>query len=93
MNKFEIADAVQKKLHSRSGKHNLKEQCGDKAFLDPKNEKYPVVKPGDSSCNINCKQAHAAYVRARQWKAEDIAQKAVQLLKSKCPNMVPTSEG
>jgi hypothetical protein len=84
MDKFKIAESVKEKLHSTKTRDEMKEKCGEKGFLDPKNEKYPIVKPGSSSCEPDCKLVHAAYVRAKQWKATDIAERAQQLYKTKC---------
>ena len=88
MNKFKLPEKVKDEVHSVKEKHSLKERCGDKAFLNPTEEKYPIVKPHDSKCEPDCKLVHAAYTRARQWKAENIAQEAKRLFEQKCKKMI-----
>ena len=69
-------------------RHQLHQQCGDGAFLLPESEKFPVVaacRGGDHcDCAISCKAVQAAYIRARQWHYDEVAEKALQLRKEKC---------
>lgn len=64
----------------RSERHELKNKCGDKCFLDPKNEKYPICpKYSYGKCNIDCRGLLAAKIRASQWHQTKIADQANQL--------------
>jgi hypothetical protein len=64
-----------------TARHELYQKCGSKCFLNPKEEKFPIC---SKSCDIDCRGVHAAYQRARQYKHEDIAEKASSLLKRDC---------
>lgn len=64
--------------------------CGAKAFLMPKELKFPVVKSyrkrsGRSNCKTSCKGLLSAYRRARQYKYRKVASKALSRAKrSRC---------
>jgi hypothetical protein len=67
-------------------RHELKEKCGDKCFLLPGEEKFPIcpsprLTQGQSPCQIDCRGLVAAKARAREYKYEDVASKAEELLK------------
>lgn len=50
-------------------RRKLKEKCGAKAFLDPKELAYPIMtvsKGGAQACTFDCAGIQAAYKRARQ---------------------------
>jgi len=79
--RLKIAQRVKEELRLRPVRRGLKEKCGDKAFLDPENLKFPIVMPNTKDCSPSCKLLHAAYVRAKEWKYEAIAKKALDLLK------------
>jgi len=69
-------------------RHQLKAECGDKCFLLPEEEKFPIcpsprITGGKSSCEIDCGGVQAAFNRAKQWKYPEIAKKAEKLLE-KC---------
>ncbi len=59
-------------------RHQLEAKCGDKCFLDPAREAYPIC---DKECNVDCRGLHAAYIRARQNHQDDIAEEAQNLLR------------
>lgn len=66
-------------------RHQLKAECGEKCFLRPNDEGFPIcpsprMTGGKSSCEIDCGGVQAAYNRARQYHYDDIAGKAQQLL-------------
>jgi hypothetical protein len=66
-------------------RHQLKEECGDKCFLLPEEEKFPVCPSprttgGTSVCKTDCGGAQAALVRARQYGYDEVAAKAEKLL-------------
>lgn len=82
MQRLAIAEKAKEKVHLRSGKEALKGKCGDKAFLMPEELKFPIVSPFSKNCEPDCKMIHAAYVRAREWKYDTVAQKAAALYKS-----------
>jgi hypothetical protein len=67
-------------------RHELKERCGSKAFLDPEHEKFPVMSASryNNKCEVSCQGVQAAYNRANQYKHFDIARKAEQLGHSHC---------
>lgn len=65
----------------------LHHACGDRAFLLPEELKFPIVAKceGDvCKCEPDCSGLHAAYVRARQWKYDKVADEAQRLLETKC---------
>ena len=69
-------------------RHQLKKECGNKCFLLPGKEKFPIcpsprVTGGKSTCEIDCGGVQAAYNRARQWKYDEVADKAEKILE-KC---------
>ena len=79
-------------------RHQLKEECGNKCFLLPEQEKFPICASprttgGTSNCLTDCQGLQASYIRAKQWGYEDVAQKADQLLqqcnKEGLKNFVP----
>lgn len=61
-----------RKLHAR---------CGNKAFLDPKNLKYPVMAKS-GPCVIDCQGLRAAKSRAGQYHHRKLEKKADRLAKS-----------
>ena len=69
-------------------RHQLKAECGDKCFLLPELEKFPIcpsprITGGKSVCEIDCGGVQAAKVRAAQWKYPEVEAKADVLLE-KC---------
>lgn len=60
-----------------SSRRHLYNKCGSKCFLLPSELKYPIC---NSQCHINKEGVHAAYVRAREWKNDAVAKKALHLL-------------
>lgn len=70
------------KSPKRSERIKLYDQCPKCFLLVVGNQyKFPVCKP---NCTYDCNGIHAAYVRARQYKYEEVAEKAKKLLKSQC---------
>lgn len=60
-------------------RHELKKACGDKAFLMPKSEKFPIVPAQKSpvkNCAVACTGVQAAKNRACQTKNVEVAKKA-----------------
>ena len=67
-------------------RHALLDKCGAKAFLDAKNEKFPVM-PAlrySNKCEVSCQGVQAAKNRACQYKYYDIAAKAQAVGARKC---------
>lgn len=67
-------------------RHELKMKCGDKAFLDPKNEKYPVM-PAlrvNDNCEYDCSGLVSAKVRSCLYHNNDIAEKSQKLGEKNC---------
>jgi len=67
-------------------RHQLHDECGDKCFLLPESEKFPIcasprMTGGKSKCAIDCGAVLSAKIRANQWKYEDVAKKADIILK------------
>jgi|SRR5579862_9768484 hypothetical protein len=63
-------------------RHQLKKICGDKAFLNPSKEGFPIMsalRNTGGKCKITCQGVEAAHIRACQWNHCDIAQKAVDV--------------
>lgn len=50
-------------------------RCGTKAFLDPKNLKFPIMAKS-GPCVPDCGGVKAAYSRARQFKRSKVSAKA-----------------
>lgn len=67
-------------------RHDLREQCGSKCFLDPRGERFPICERLEEGkgCKVDCRGVHAAYQRARQYHHEDVAEKAANVLKKEC---------
>lgn len=69
-------------------RHQLMAECGEKCFLHPEGEKFPIcpsprITGGKSVCEADCGGVQAAKIRARQYKYHDVAAKADVLLE-KC---------
>lgn len=67
-------------------RHELKQRCGDAAYLDPEHEKYPIM-PAlryNNSCNVSCQGVQSAYNRSCQYKHFDIAKKAQHTGERQC---------
>lgn len=58
-------------------------RCGTKAFLDPKNLKFPVMAKS-GPCVPDCAGVEAAYSRAKQFKRGKTASKARRLKNTSC---------
>ena len=52
-------------------------KCGKKCFLGP-NKSFPICKK--NTCTISSKGVYSAYIRARQYKRNNISKKAKKLL-------------
>jgi hypothetical protein len=52
-------------------------KCGKKCFLGP-NKSFPICKK--NTCTITSKGVYSAYIRARQYKRNNISKKAKKLL-------------
>ncbi len=63
-------------------------KCGDKCFLGT-NKRFPICKK--NTCKISRKGLHSAYSRARQYKHEEIANRAYNMLYSSVNNSNRTS--
>lgn len=75
--KRSIPDSLQKKLSSKKTRQEMKEKYGDKAFLLPKELKFPVIDP--DSGEYNCKLIYAAWIRAQQHKYTEVEKEARNL--------------
>jgi hypothetical protein len=70
----------------RRERHELKAKCGDKAFLDPEQEKYPVMAAlrVNDKCEYNCYGIQSSINRSCQYNRLDIAEKAQKLGEKHC---------
>lgn len=66
---------------TRAQRRFLKQQCNSNCFLFPEAMKFPIC---DKNCTIQCAGVHAAYVRAREWKYEEIAKTAELIFQKHC---------
>ena len=81
-----IPKKLKKAIRSTKYRSILLDKCGEKAFLDPEEKKFPVM---DKKCRYVCGLIYAAYVRAKQWKHRKIAKKAKELFeKLDCKNVI-----
>ena len=81
-------------------RHQLMQECGKECFLLPEQEKFPICQSPRmtgkvSNCTKDCGGIQSALIRARQYKYDDVAEKAKELLKE-CnqeglKNFIPTS--
>jgi hypothetical protein len=66
--------------YGKPSRRILRNRCGSKCFLSPKNLKYPIC--GKSGkCKLSCAGLLAAYTRSRQWKHNNIVSKARRIAK------------
>lgn len=68
-------------------RHQLKQQCGNRCFLLPEEEAFPICPRcrGDKcACKADCRGITAAKVRAHQYKYENLYEPIDSLLASKC---------
>uniref|UniRef100_A0A6C0BNQ5 Uncharacterized protein n=1 Tax=viral metagenome TaxID=1070528 RepID=A0A6C0BNQ5_9ZZZZ len=77
------------KVAPRRGKPRkaLKKKCGDKCFLDPKHDAFPIcakLSRSSSSCEIDCRGVQAAKIRAAQWGYTNVKKAADELYRTKC---------
>jgi hypothetical protein len=55
--------------------------CGKSCFLSPSNEGFPICPYHKIPiCKHDKDGIHAAYIRARQWKNDKVAAKALKLI-------------
>jgi hypothetical protein len=78
--KRSLPDTLQKHLSKTSNRKEMLEKFGEKAFLNSKELKYPVINPFTE--DYDCRLIYAAYVRSKQHKHHDINKKAKQLYDS-----------
>jgi len=78
--KRSLPDTLQKHLSKTSNRKEMLEKFGEKAFLNSKELKYPVINPFTE--NYDCRLIYAAYVRSSQYDHKDIEKKAKELYES-----------
>jgi hypothetical protein len=71
-----IPPNIKRFISKKSNREKLLEKCGRKAFLMPDELKFPIMNP---KCEYDCSLLFAAYLRAREWHYDDIAEKAANL--------------
>jgi hypothetical protein len=68
-----------------SERHELYDKCGATCFLRPEDEGFPICPaclpddPNCGGCTPDCRGVASAYVRARQYHYDDIAEQAQSL--------------
>jgi hypothetical protein len=64
-------------------RHELKQKCGDKCFLMPSKEKFPICPSlrSGQGCKVDCRGVTAAKMRAKEWKYTQIVKMADELEK------------
>jgi hypothetical protein len=70
-----------------SERHQLHRECGDRCFLIPETEGFPICpscREGSCQCKIDCRGLTAAKIRAHQYKYTELYDLIDQLEKSKC---------
>lgn len=70
-----------------SQRHQLKEKCGNKCFLIPESEGFPICPKcleGKCTCAIDCRGLTAAKARAHKFKYENLYEAIDRLHKEKC---------
>lgn len=72
-------------------RHHLRATCGDKCFLIPETEGFPICprcdEQGACSCEVDCRGLTAAKIRAKQYKYTELFPAIDQLLVEKnCGN-------
>ena len=72
-----LPDTLQKYLSKKSNRVKMLDELGEKAFLNPKDLKFPVINPFTKK--YDCRLIYAAKIRAKQHKYKDIEEKAVKL--------------
>lgn len=68
-------------------RHQLKKKCGSKAFLLPKEEKYPVMdalRNTNGRCVYRCNAIQSAFNRGKQQHDNIVAAKATRLGRKYC---------
>ena len=65
------------KPHKRSDRIKMYQKCGDACFLQPSTLGFPICPNG--KCEIDQRGVNAAYIRAKQWKYENVARKAQEI--------------
>jgi hypothetical protein len=64
-------------------RHLLRQKCGDKCFLIPDREAFPICPrcvEGQCGCEIDCRGLTAAKVRAHQYKYQELYEPIDQLM-------------
>jgi hypothetical protein len=87
-----LPESIKNFLNSKSKRKSMLEKYGDKAFLIPSKQKFPVVDP--KTGEYHCGLIYAARIRAKQFSGKkpgyrEIANKAEELYKNnKCQNRI-----
>ena len=75
--KRSLPDTLQKHLSKKSNREKMLEKYGEKAFLLPKELKFPVINPFTD--DYDCRLIYAAYVRSKQHDYKEVEKKAEKL--------------
>lgn len=67
-------------------RHELKDKCGKKCFLEPENEKYPICPRYDinKKCQVSCRGLASAKLRASQYKNKNVLDQIEKLENKYC---------
>ena len=75
--KHSLPDTLKDHISKKSNREKMLEKFGERAFLQPKELKFPVFNPFKE--DYDCRLIYAAYVRAKQHDYKDLAKKAKEL--------------
>ena len=75
--KHSLPDTLKDHISKKSNREEMLEKFGERAFLIPKELKFPVINPFTE--DYDCRLIYAAYVRAKQHDYKDVAKKAKEL--------------
>ena len=82
-----IPDSIRKHFEKKENRQKLLDEFGEKAFLLPKELKFPVVNPFTKE--FDCRLIYAARIRAKQHKYPEVDKKATALYKEhNCENQI-----
>lgn len=65
-----------------SQRRKMLQKCGDTCFLKPDTLSFPICP--NNICKIDCRGVTSAYIRASQWKYNNIKKTAKAIKKKKC---------
>ena len=84
-NPNKLPNRIKNEIKGKKNRDSLLSKCGESAYLNPQEEKYPVKDP--ETCKYSCKLIRAAIQRARMNKHAAILKRAETLFSTQnCDN-------